>query len=155
MSDQTYNCAGGSAQYWGQIKSGTAVSDTSEKLLKLVSKLNDKLTQLAEQIISMNANLESDLKQSFKQSLYNDVNLQKDLKELHFEKKKAYQLLKSLDELDAGMSEGDIIVTSSYYGYIVFIIITMLCILGVIILGRLINPANTQKGGRVYKYNTK
>lgn len=155
VSDQTYNCAGGSAQYWGQIKSGTTVSDTSEKLLKLVSKLNDKLMQLAEQITSMNNTLEPDLKQSFKQSLYNDVKLQKDLKELNIDKKEISQLLKSINDLNAGRSEGDIIVTSTYYGYIMFIIITMLCILGVIMLGRLINPSNTQKGGRGYKYNTK
>ncbi len=118
-----------------------------ELLLKKVSKLNDKLTSVGNQITTMTQQLEPELQQSFKKAMIGGANLNINLKELNVEKQKITTLLKSIGDLNAEETNSSINVESHYYGYIVFIIITLVCILGVVILGSLIKKPNIQKGG--------
>ena len=118
-----------------------------EFLLKVVSKLNGSLTSLGNQITTMQQQLEPELHKSFIKAHIGEAKLKIDLKELDVEKHKITTLLKSIGDLNATHIDSSIQVDSFYYGYIVFIIITLLCILGVVILGSLIKKNNVQKGG--------
>lgn len=126
-----------------------------EILLKIVSKLNDKLTSVGDQITTMTQQLQPELQQSFKKAIIGGAKLKIDLKELNIEKHKITTLLKSIGDLNAEQTDSSIQVDSRYYGYIIFMIVTLVCLLGVVTLGSLIKKNNTQKGGRLFKFNTK
>ena len=118
-----------------------------EFLLKLVSKLNDALTSVGNQITGMNQQLAPELRKSLIKAHIGEEKLKIDLTELNIEKDKINTLLKSIGDLNTSHTDSSIQVDSFYYGYIVFIIITLLCILGVVMLGSLMKKNNVQKGG--------
>ena len=117
-------------------------------LLILIEQLNDKLTDLANQVDSIEADLEPDMIKSFIKTKKESVHLNANLKELHFERKKIKHALAQLNELNEETDHTDLNASSNYWGYVLLIIIMLICILGIVALGAFSKKTTPQLGGK-------
>lgn len=118
-------------------------------LLKQIDKLNNKLSQLSHNIINIDEQMDPIYKQTIHEGRIGNKKLKINLEELNVEKDKIHKLLDSMNDLNEEQNQGEIMVTTSYYSYIIFFIITILCVVGVVVLGTYIkiNNNTTQMGG--------
>ena len=117
-------------------------------LLMLIEQLNDKLTDLANQVDSIEADLEPDMIKSFIKTKKESAHLNANLKELHFERKKIKHALAQLNELNEETDHTDLNASSNYWGYVLLIIIMLICILGIVALGAFSKKTTPQLGGK-------
>lgn len=118
-----------------------------QELLKHIEKLNDKLSQLSNNIIHIDEKIDPEYKKTIIEEHIGGDILQINLEELTIEKEKIKQLLRSMNDLNEEQNQGELIVTSNYYSYILFLLITLLCVVGVVVVGSYITNNNTQVGG--------
>tara|TARA_B110000971_G_C20039092_1_gene516413 strand:- start:3372 stop:3812 length:441 start_codon:yes stop_codon:yes gene_type:complete len=127
-----YNKA--STDYVESLKHNNSTSLLSPQLLSRVSTLNDKLTQLGTQITSINVELEPTLQESLKDAQLSNETLKLDLEELNVEKEKIRKAMENIQGIKNRKTYGSLVTESNYYGYVIYLIITLICILGLAIL---------------------
>jgi hypothetical protein len=78
-----------------------------------------------------------------------NTQLKKHLEELNAERHKIKKSLNDINDLNAEETQGDIMVTSHYYFYIILLIFAVLCVvgLGLMVVGKSSKSNTTQMGG--------
>jgi hypothetical protein len=136
---------------WANAIYATNKYDKQEKiLLKEIDNLNNKLSQLANNIITIDEKIDPAYKKSVEEGRISNLQLKKHLEELNTERNKIKQSLNAMNDLNAEENEGDIMVTSHYYFYILLLIFAVLCVvgLGLMVVGKSSKSnTTTQMGG--------
>jgi prefoldin subunit 5 len=105
-------------------------ADQEKQLLTEIDKLNNKLSQLASNIITIDEQTVPTYNKTIEDGRISNIQLKKHLEELNAERDKIKKSLDVMNDLNTEENDGDITVTSNYYIYIIFLIFTVLCVVG-------------------------
>lgn len=145
-------CASNDTKYCPDVCTGIATCNSDSKLynnacintnkkqekilLEQIDRLNYELSEIANNIIAIDERIDSKYKSAeLNEGRIGNEQLKSNLAELHIEKQKIEKSLAAIENLEQEEHQGELVVTSNYYNYIMYLIIAVLCVLFLFMLG--------------------